>query len=461
MTYIWPVKDRVTQEFGANPDPSYQPDGHTGMDFGCPVGTPVYAEADGTIVISDWADTLGWPNAYYIATSAITPGGAGIVVGLDTGPYVFIHAHMSQTDRNNGEKVRQGDLLGYTGNTGRSTGPHLHLEILPDGWNVLGKYYGRINPRTVIDGVALQLASTGSPLAGNERRAGTAAVNQRAQPNTSSTIVRTIPAGSLEAWKGWVKGELVAGTDVWYKDDLGYASAAFFDPLSTAGLPDLTPVAPAPPPAPKPAPAPVTPKYDFVKDLATVNGITVEKLPAHWDNYGETFPEKPGKAVLHWWNAPASRPSIESVIGEFCERSTSKSPHFIVGETRVIQCVSLNDRAFHAGAGGNDWVGIEIDPYATEKVGGVYTARALKIHANVRGLLLALKSRYGYQLPLTLHKDVPGAATACSELVLADYDITPSIPVPPVVPTPVPAGGEGDVLRRFFEWLINLYMNRK
>lgn len=191
----------------------------------------------------------------------------------------------------------------------------------------------------------------------------------------------------------------------------------------------------------EPAPEPETPKYDFELDFTVINGITVEKIPAHWDNYGEDFPAKPAKAVLHWWNSLEKRPDISSPINEFCYISTQKSPHFIVSDERIIQVVSLADRAFHAGAGGNDWVGIEIDPRAIEKnPDGSYTARALKIQANVRGLLQALKDKFGYKLSLTLHKDVPGAATACSDLVLADFEIG----IPPVVvePTPVPPAPE-------------------
>ena len=201
-----------------------------------------------------------------------------------------------------------------------------------------------------------------------------------------------------------------------------------------------------------------------------LNGITVEKIPAHWDNYGEDFPEKPEKAVCHWWNSLEKRPSLESVIGEFCSRSTSKSPHFIVSDERMIQTVSLKDRAFHAGEGGNNWVGIEIDPRAIEKnADGSYTARALRIQANVRSLLEALNGKFGYKLSLTLHKDVPGAATACSDLVLSDF-VAPVAPAPEPEPEPVPdpepvpvppAIDEAGVLRQFFEWLIQMFITRK
>jgi hypothetical protein len=288
-----------------------------------------------------------------------------------------------------------------------------------------------------------------------------------------------IAKGANLALVGYVKGEdpYGKGDNAWYKTKSGYYVWANSAGDNIAGLTYLgevkKPAAPAPKPAPAPvpkpvpapAPAPITPKYDFTLDFIKINGITVEKIPAHWDNYGTDFPAKPAKAVCHWWNSLANRPSIESVIDEFCNRSTSKSPHFMVAETRIIQIVSLSDRAFHAGPGGNDWVGIEIDPYVTEKGSdGKPTARALRIQANVRGLLEALKGKFGYQLSLTLHKDVPGAATACSDINLADFDITPKpVPTPdPVTPAPVtPSPDEEAVLRKFSDWLINLFKNRK
>lgn len=263
MTYIWPLADalaHVTQEYGGNRN-AQQPGGHTGMDFGFATGTPIYAEADGVIVFADWADKLGWPNVYYIATSAIRPGGAGICVGLDVGPFQFWHAHCVRTDRNNGDHVKQGDIIGYVGDTGYAFGAHLHLDVLPDGWNVNSAdgRYGRVNPRNVIDGIAA-VKPQGSVLKSNQRRVGASPVNQRKSPNVGAEIVRVIPPGTVEVWDGFVRGETVnwngEKNDLWYKDGAGYASVLFFDPLTTAGLLDLTPAPPPPLPEPTPAPTP-------------------------------------------------------------------------------------------------------------------------------------------------------------------------------------------------------------
>jgi GH25 family lysozyme M1 (1,4-beta-N-acetylmuramidase) len=272
MTYIWGLTDalsQVTQEYGGNRN-AIQPGGHTGMDFGVPVGTPVYAEADGVIVFACWADDLGWPNPYYIATTSVLRnprggrGGAGIVVGLDTGPFLFIKAHLSRTDMNAGDHVKQGQLIGHSGDTGYTFGAHVHLDILPDGWNVKSAdgRYGRVNPRNVIDGNPAAPPAP-APLKPNERRCGGSPVNQRREAKLGSEIVRVIPAGSREVFSHYVRGDNVNWngdqSDVWLGDDAGYASVLFFDPTTVAGLPDRTPQtpAPAPPPAPVPVPVPV------------------------------------------------------------------------------------------------------------------------------------------------------------------------------------------------------------
>ena len=151
----WPVDIRaVTQEFGEYPNPDYQPDGHTGMDFGVNVGTPVRAAAAGTVLWAGWSQALGWPNPYYIAIDFDGPANgdqsAGIVVVIDHGTYATLYAHLNQTGLNPGDKVAEGEIIGQTGNTGRSSGPHLHFEVLPDGWDVTARWYGRRNPRDYI-----------------------------------------------------------------------------------------------------------------------------------------------------------------------------------------------------------------------------------------------------------------------------------------------------------------------
>jgi murein DD-endopeptidase MepM/ murein hydrolase activator NlpD len=164
MAYGWPCdpNTRITQYFGHNPA-SYQPDGHTGIDFALGVGSPVFAIGKGVVRWSSWAKGLGWPNQYYINPDFTPNDGidqsAGIVVIIDHGPIVSIYGHLNETPLNNGDTVQPGQLIGRSGNTGFSSGPHLHFEILPDKWNVHGRFYGRVNPLDYITKVIAKPAA--------------------------------------------------------------------------------------------------------------------------------------------------------------------------------------------------------------------------------------------------------------------------------------------------------------
>lgn len=89
---------------------------HKGIDLAAPTGTPIYATADGTIERANWFSSYG----NYIQ---IGHGNA-----IETR-----FAHLSRIVVSDGQKVRKGDLIGYVGSTGRSTGPHLHYEVRIDG----------------------------------------------------------------------------------------------------------------------------------------------------------------------------------------------------------------------------------------------------------------------------------------------------------------------------------------
>lgn len=104
--YIWPFPKgagRISQ--GLHSDNAY--------DFAAPVGTPIYAVYDGSVLIAR-------PTGYN--------GGYGLYVVIDfTDDRQAIFAHMSKIVVKAGDSVKQGDIIGYVGNTGKSTGPHLHL----------------------------------------------------------------------------------------------------------------------------------------------------------------------------------------------------------------------------------------------------------------------------------------------------------------------------------------------
>jgi murein DD-endopeptidase MepM/ murein hydrolase activator NlpD len=89
---------------------------HHGIDLAAPTGTPVYATADGVVGRADWYSSYG----LYIS---INHGGA-----METR-----YAHLSRLAVAAGDNVKKGDLIGYVGSTGRSTGPHLHYEVRVEG----------------------------------------------------------------------------------------------------------------------------------------------------------------------------------------------------------------------------------------------------------------------------------------------------------------------------------------
>ncbi|MDP5103804.1 MAG: M23 family metallopeptidase [Erythrobacter sp.] len=89
---------------------------HTGIDLAAPSGTPVYATADGIIGRADWFSSYG----LYIS---INHGAS-----METR-----YAHLSRLAVAAGDNVKKGDLIGYVGSTGRSTGPHLHYEVRVEG----------------------------------------------------------------------------------------------------------------------------------------------------------------------------------------------------------------------------------------------------------------------------------------------------------------------------------------
>ena len=89
---------------------------HSGIDLAAPTGTPIYATADGIIGRADWFSSYGLFISINHAASMETR-----------------YAHLSRLAVAAGDNVKKGDLIGYVGSTGRSTGPHLHYEVRIDG----------------------------------------------------------------------------------------------------------------------------------------------------------------------------------------------------------------------------------------------------------------------------------------------------------------------------------------
>lgn len=111
---------RTASGYGMRIDPIYKTQKfHAGMDFSAPVGTNIYATGDGVII------GAGWETGY------------GNTIRVDHGfGYITVYGHMHKFHVRAGQKVMRGEIIGEVGNTGKSTGPHLHYEVLVKGQHV-------------------------------------------------------------------------------------------------------------------------------------------------------------------------------------------------------------------------------------------------------------------------------------------------------------------------------------
>src|ERR1700728_304879 len=110
---LWPIEGRVASSFGEREDP-FNGEGafHSGIDIDAPYGTPVRAAADGDVA------------------GAATVSGYGKEVVLDHGHELStIYGHLSGIAVISGQHVTRGEVIGYVGQSGRATGPHLHYEV--------------------------------------------------------------------------------------------------------------------------------------------------------------------------------------------------------------------------------------------------------------------------------------------------------------------------------------------
>ena len=117
---------RVTSSRGPRSDPI---DGdwkdHKGIDISAPIGTPVITTADGTVVYAGAAD----PGVDHLRSLL----GTHVVVEHGETGFVTLYAHLSRADVKEGQTLESGDPIGQVGSTGRSTGPHLHYQIMKGG----------------------------------------------------------------------------------------------------------------------------------------------------------------------------------------------------------------------------------------------------------------------------------------------------------------------------------------
>lgn len=112
--FSWPIKGAITSSFGLRSDPiTGVKDFHTGLDIRGAMNTPVKAPSDGVVAFA------GWSNVY-----------GNFILLKHENNIVTMYGHLNKINVEKGENVKQGNVIGVVGTTGRSTGPHLHFEVL-------------------------------------------------------------------------------------------------------------------------------------------------------------------------------------------------------------------------------------------------------------------------------------------------------------------------------------------
>ena len=135
--FACPLKSytRVSSEYGWRKNPvSGVNKLHAGTDFAAPAGTPIYAAASGYVQVAGWSSG-GYGNYVIIYHGKMSDGNT----------YTTLYGHMRSVATTAGKYVNQGDLIGYVGSTGNSTGNHLHLEVWKGGSKA-----NAVNPRNYI-----------------------------------------------------------------------------------------------------------------------------------------------------------------------------------------------------------------------------------------------------------------------------------------------------------------------
>ena len=300
------------------------------------------------------------------------------------------------------------------------------------------------------DGIYTVDVQTESPVPSGAVRLwnGVGTANQRALPDTSSpTVGDGIASEDWGDFKARTTAQTVSGNSTWvqgYHSDLWSWAGSFTNQADVARLPVVADPRPQAPVTPTPAP------YTFERFHPVVTDVrpTLVPLKAEIGN----FPARPAKVVVHDFGT-VNVHTYQSVINDFtADNGREVSAHFVVGidnaeKLHITQMVSLNDRAYHAGPNGNDFVGIEVDPRINTD-----TDAGRQLRTAVGDLLTALDQHYGYELARIKHTDVPGAQTRCGD----DIDLSwwePVIEPPePVFPEPE-TGGLAELIRLAIEFL--------
>lgn len=167
MTYRQPFSNEwpITQRYGEKITSSF----HTGIDYGCPFGTSILSSSDGEVVFAGW-DKTGYGN---------------VVIIYHTPERSTLYAHLSDVSAVCGRKVRQGEMIGHSGSTGNSTGPHLHFEARTK-WN---------DYRTHFDPMLLPLISVDDSINQTVAQPSTVSCLKGADDLKEGMVMITAPSG--------------------------------------------------------------------------------------------------------------------------------------------------------------------------------------------------------------------------------------------------------------------------
>lgn len=157
MKPFWPVdmQWQITQRFGENSQNYPKRNGHPGIDFGCPTGSPIYAVADGEITLSEYRASGGYGREINLVVDKV---------------WKVIYGHQSELLVHAGAFVKRGQIIGYSGGDvsdpyrGNSSGPHLHFEVRdltkPQTYPLIGAVDPEVWLATDLENTSQDLIST-------------------------------------------------------------------------------------------------------------------------------------------------------------------------------------------------------------------------------------------------------------------------------------------------------------
>jgi hypothetical protein len=247
-------------------------------------------------------------------------------------------------------------------------------------------------------------------------------VRIRKEPTTASEQLGSYGAGTQVTMQGYVRGQSVEGSDIWFKvvETNNYCHSSGFTDGSTNGLPDLTPV------TPPPEPPPVEPEPYEPKDPEIVN-ITAEDIPSwityetavdtddtdktneeayiyYKEKYNQDYKYYPIELHAHWWGAPDAGYTHNGVV-EHMKNTKDLSVDFVVSAKRITNFESLGIVSYTTGARSMYGWTAEIDPVLSEDV--YKTVGCLVYIVEKKNPRLAGEA-------IRLHKEF--MATSCSEI---------------------------------------------